>query len=80
MMVADHEVDDVRQEIEALRAAFASEQEKASTLEDVFAGFFTGGQQRKRSYILYPAALAKRFGNGTTSTWPTGRRLRMSRT
>ena len=33
-MAADHEVDDVRQEMEALRAAFASEQEKASTLED----------------------------------------------
>ena len=29
MMAADHEVDDVRQEMEALRAAFASEQEKA---------------------------------------------------
>ena len=34
MMAADREVDDVRQEMEALRAAFASEQEKASTLED----------------------------------------------
>ena len=34
MMAADREVDYVRQEMEALRAAFASEQEKASTLED----------------------------------------------
>ena len=32
--MADRELDDVREELEALQAAFAAEQEKSSALED----------------------------------------------